>query len=47
MHAQSRQPIDTHEYNAKQTNYQIVGTLQIRSIDLGPAISGKPLLLQI
>ena len=40
------QPIHTKEYTVKQSTYDVVGKLPIRSIILGPSGSGKTVLLQ-
>ena len=39
-------PIKIKEYTVKQSKYQVVGKLPIRSIILGPSGSGKTVLLQ-
>ena len=40
------EPIRIKEYEVKQSKYQIVGKLPIRSMILGPSGSGKTVLLQ-
>ena len=40
------EPIKIKEYTVKQSKYQVVGQLPIRSIILGPSGSGKTVLLQ-
>ena len=40
------QPIHIKEYTVKQSSYDVVGKLPIRSIILGPSGSGKTVLLQ-
>ena len=40
------EPIKIKEYTVKQSKYQVVGKLPIRSITLGPSGSGKTVLLQ-
>ena len=40
------QPIHIKEYTVKQSTYDVVGKLPIRSIVLGPSGSGKTVLLQ-
>lgn len=39
-------PIDVKEFTVKQSKYNIVGKLPIRSVILGPSGSGKTVLLQ-
>ena len=40
------EPINIKDYTVKQSNYETVGKLPIRSIILGPSGSGKTVLLQ-
>ena len=40
------QPLHIKEYTVKQSSYDVVGKLPIRSIILGPSGSGKTVLLQ-
>mgnify|MGYP003328199047 CR=1 FL=1 len=40
------EPIQVKEYTVKQSEYDIVGKLPIRSVILGPSGSGKTVLLQ-
>ena len=40
------EPINIKDYTVKQSKYETVGTLPIRSIILGPSGSGKTVLLQ-
>ena len=40
------EPINIKEYTVKQSKYESVGKLPIRSIILGPSGSGKTVLLQ-
>ena len=39
-------PIQTKEYETKQSKYNVVSKLPLRSIVLGPSGSGKSILLQ-
>ena len=39
-------PLHCSEYTVKQSTYDVVGKLPIRSIILGPSGSGKTVLLQ-
>jgi len=39
-------PVQTKEYETKQSNYNVVSRLPLRSIVLGPSGSGKSILLQ-
>jgi len=39
-------PIQTKEYEVKQSKYNVVSKLPLRSIVLGPSGSGKSILLQ-
>ena len=39
-------PIKVKQFESKQSNYDVVGKLPIRSIILGPSGSGKGILLQ-
>ena len=39
-------PIQTKEYKTKQSRYDVVSKLPLRSIVLGPSGSGKSILLQ-
>ena len=41
------EPINIKEYTVKQSKYESVGKLPIRSIILGPSGSGKTVVLQI
>ena len=40
------EPIQVKEYTVKQSDYEVVGKLPIRSVILGPSGSGKTVLLQ-
>lgn len=40
------EPISVKEYTVKQSKYEVVGKLPIRSVILGPSGSGKTVLLQ-
>ena len=40
------EPIQTKEFSVKQSKYDVVGKLPIRSVILGPSGSGKTVLLQ-
>ena len=40
------EPIQVKEYIVKQSQYEVVGKLPIRSVILGPSGSGKTVLLQ-
>ena len=40
------EPIEVKEYTVKQSEYDVVGKLPIRSVILGPSGSGKTVLLQ-
>ena len=40
------EPINIKDYTVKQSKYETVGKLPIRSIILGPSGSGKTVLLQ-
>ena len=40
------QPIKLKEYSSKQSNYEQCAKLPMRSIVLGPSVSGKTILLQ-
>ena len=40
------EPIQVKEYTVKQSQYEVVGKLPIRSVILGPSGSGKTVLLQ-
>ena len=40
------EPIQLTEYIVKQSKYDVVGKLPIRSVILGPSGSGKTVLLQ-
>ena len=40
------EPIKIKKYDVKQSEYQVVGTLPMHSIILGPSWSGKIVLLQ-
>jgi len=40
------EPINIKEYTVKQSKYEVVGKLPIRSVILGPSGSGKTVLLQ-
>ena len=40
------EPIEVKEYTVKQSEYDVVGKLPIRSVLLGPSGSGKTVLLQ-
>ena len=40
------EPIQVTEFTVKQSKYDVVGKLPIRSVILGPSGSGKSILLQ-
>ena len=40
------EPIQVKEYTVKQSDYEVVGKLPIRSVILGPSGSGKTVILQ-
>ena len=46
MSVPSIQPIKLKEYEVRQSKYNVVGKLPIRSVLLGPSGSGKTILLQ-
>ena len=40
------EPILTREFEVKQSKYDVAGKLPIRSVILGPSVSGKTIRLQ-